>query len=166
MAETRGTLPRGPAVYELAMSDTVEAGALTIVGYDDRYADDFARLNREWLERYSLIEEGDQKHLEQPRESILGTGGEIFFALAGGTVVGTCAAIVRDPETIELAKLAVDAGVQGRGIGRRLSEAAIAWARGRGARKVVLVSSTKLDAALRLYERMGFRYGPLPADPG
>lgn len=148
------------------MSDAAEPEPLVIVGFDERYADAFARLNREWLERYSLLEDGDLKHLDHPRESILATGGEIFFAVIGGGVVGTCAAIVRDPETVELAKLAVDGSVRGRGIGRHLSEAAIAWARARGARRVVLVSSTKLEAALRLYERLGFRYGSLPADTG
>ena len=67
---------------------------------------------------------------------------------------------------VELAKLAVDARVQGHGLGRRFTETALTWARRRGAHKVILLSSTKLQAALRLYERLGFQYGPLPAGPG
>jgi putative acetyltransferase len=148
------------------MSERVAPEPVVIVGYAEEYANAFADLNRAWLERYSLFEEGDRKHLEHPRESILATGGEIFVALMGEAVVGTCAAIVRDAERVELAKLAVAEGVRGHGIGRRLTEEAVAWARGRGARRVVLVSSTKLTSALRLYERLGFAYGPLPADPG
>jgi len=65
---------------------------------------------------------------------------------------------------VELTKLAVDAHVQGHGLGRRLTETALAWARRRGAKKVILLSSTKLQAALRLCERLGFQYGPLQAD--
>jgi hypothetical protein len=42
----------------------------------------------------------------------------------------------------------------------------IDWAQGRDAEKVVLLSSTKLKTALRLYERLGFVYCPLPADTG
>ncbi len=139
---------------------------LEIVGFADEYAGAFARLNREWLERYALLEERDRKHLEHPRTSIVATGGEIFFALSGGEVVGTCATIVHDAETVELAKLAVDAKARGQGVGQRLTQTAIDWARERGARKIVLLSSTKLEAALRLYERLGFAYGPVPADSG
>ncbi|MCM3869182.1 MAG: GNAT family N-acetyltransferase [Pyrinomonadaceae bacterium] len=140
--------------------------SVEIVAYAEKYAEAFARLNRAWLEQYSLLEDGDRKHLEHPRESILATGGEIFIALIGGVVVGTCAAIVKDPVTVELVKLTVDESVRGRGIGLQLSETVIAWARERGAERVVLVSSTKLEAALRLYERLGFEYRQLPADTG
>jgi GNAT superfamily N-acetyltransferase len=148
------------------MNDQGASEPVEIVAYTDDYADDFARLNREWLEHYSLLEESDRKQLEHPRELILATGGHIFIALIRGVVVGTCAAIVRNPETIELAKLAVDGSVRGRGIGSQLAQTVITWARNRGAERMVLVSSTKLEAALRLYERLGFEYGQLPADTG
>jgi GNAT superfamily N-acetyltransferase len=148
------------------VSDAGRQTEISIVGYDDRYADAFDRLNREWLERYFTVEDLDRKYIEHPRESIVDAGGEIFFALAGDEVVGTCAAIRSDAGTVELAKLAVAERARGRGLGRRLSEAVVAWARAAGARKVVLVSSTKLAPALRLYESMGFRYAPLPPDPG
>lgn len=144
----------------------MEREIIAIVRFDDRYADDFARLNRDWLERYELLEDGDRKHLEHPRESILSTGGEIFLALMDGAVVGTCAAIARDARTVELAKLAVAESARGRGIGKLLSTTAIEWARERGAERVVLVSSTRLTTALRLYERLGFIHAELPADPG
>jgi putative acetyltransferase len=148
------------------MNNRVEPTPVEIVSYADEYADAFARLNREWLEHYSLFEDGDRKHLEHPRESILATGGEIFIALIDGVVVGTCATVVRDPETVELVKLAVDGSVRGRGIGLQLAQKVITWARKHGATRVTLVSSTKLEAALRLYERLGFKYGPLPSDTG
>jgi putative acetyltransferase len=137
---------------------------ITIVPYEDLYAEAFARLNRIWLDEHGLFEEADRHHLERPRESILAGGGQIFVAIEDGEVVGVCAMIVRDAATIELAKFAVDNAARGRGIGAHLTTTAIDWARGRGARRVVLVSSTKLDAALRLYERTGFRRGPLPLD--
>lgn len=140
--------------------------AITIVPYDDAHAPDFDRLNRAWLEEHGLLEEGDLKHLEQPRKSIVDKGGAIFVALAGGVVVGTCGVLPMPGGVVELVKLAVDEKARGRGLGNLLSVAAIDWARAQGARKLVLVSSTKLRSALRLYERLGFQYGPLPADPG
>jgi len=124
----------------------------------------FDALNRAWLVGYGLIEPHDVEQLTDPRKEILDPGGQIFVALDGGDVVGVCAAIPHGSDAIELAKLAVTPAAQGRGVGRRLVEACVAFARDRGARRVELVSSSRLQAALKLYESMGFERGPLPAD--
>ena len=137
-----------------------------ILSYEDRFAADFARLNREWLEGFNLFEEADAKHLDAPREAIIDTGGEIFFAVAGERVVGACAILRVNSAVVELAKLAVAPDAQGRGIGRRLTLAAIAHAGAMGAERVVLVSNSKLTSAIRLYESLGFRHAPLPANTG
>jgi len=139
---------------------------VTILGYEERFDADFARLNREWLEGSGLLEEADVKYLDQPRETIINLGGEILFAVAAEQVVGTCAILRVDFTVVELAKLAVAPAAQGRGIGRRLTLAAIDRARSLGAERVVLVSNSKLAAAIRLYESLGFRHAPLPANPG
>ena len=133
---------------------------VTISGYDDGEAGTFARLSREWLERYFTVDERDRKYIDHPRESIIDQGGEIFFARLDGEVVGTVAAIRHDAESVELAKLAVTERAQGQGIGRKLSEAVIAWSREAGARKVVLVSASQLAVAIALYERLGFLHTP------
>ena len=136
---------------------------IAIVGYEDRFADDFAQLNREWLDGYGLYEEADGKQLYSPRKEIIDAGGEIFIALKDRRVVGTCALVRMSDRMFELAKLAVAREARGAGLGRRLSEHAIDRARERGATRVALVSSTKLTTALRLYESMGFVHMPLPA---
>ena len=148
------------------MTDAVVIERAGVSGFSDQDEAEVARLNRAWLEGYGLFEERDRKHLEQARESILGAGGEIFFAKQGASVFGTCAAVELGGARVELLKLTVAPEAQGKGIGRRLTEAAMDWARDRGARRIVLLSSTKLEAALHLYERMGFRRCPMPEDPG
>jgi putative acetyltransferase len=148
------------------MKNTIEPESIIILTYNDDHAAAFNRLNRAWLEEHALLEDGDRKQLEHPRESILAKGGEIFIAVMGEEVVGCCAVIPLDASVVELAKLAVDARARGHGLGRRLTETGLSWARHRGAKKVILLSSTKLQAALRLYERLGFQYAHLPADPG
>jgi len=150
--------PRVATIAEWAVGTSI-----TIVPFEDKYQDAFARLNKAWLNEHGLFEEADRAHLEQPRQSILAGGGQIFVALDKGVVIGVCATIVQDADTIEFAKFAVAPESRSRSIGRQLTAAALAWARDRGARKVMLLSSRKLDAALRLYERSGFIYGPLPA---
>lgn len=51
----------------------------------------------------------------------------------------------------------VDAASRGRGIGGMLVRAAIAWARGRGADRVLLTSNPARSEARALYLRLGFR---------
>jgi putative acetyltransferase len=143
-----------------------EVVVITIVPFEDAHAKAFEELNRKWLEDHELLEEGDRKHLEQPRSSILLPGGAIFVALDGEQVVGTCGVVPVEDGVVELVKLAVHESARGSGLGNRLSAAALEWARAQGAQKVTLVSSTKLRAALRLYERLGFAYAPVPQDTG
>lgn len=135
-----------------------------IVRYQDRHAEAFARINREWLDGFGLYEEADGKQLNSPREYVLDCGGEILVAEVNGQVVGTCALVPVSDEVFELAKLAVVQDARGKGLGRRLVECALAHARERGARRIVLLSSTKLRSALYLYESLGFKHRPLPGD--
>jgi putative acetyltransferase len=140
---------------------------LRIVLYEDRFAADFKRLNMEWLEGFALFEDADLKHLDHPRTAIVDRGGEIFVAIENDEVLGTCGVVPSHaPNTVELIKLAVSSRAQGRGIGRQLAMAVIEHARKMGATRIELVSSSKLKAALKLYESLGFVYGPLPAEPG
>jgi putative acetyltransferase len=76
--------------------------------------------------------------------------------------VGTCAVVPVSPTDWELVKLAVQPSEQGQGLGRRLSMVALEHAKDHGAKKAVLVSSSKLVAAIRLYESMGFQHAPMP----
>jgi ribosomal protein S18 acetylase RimI-like enzyme len=137
---------------------------IEIAAWRPELRDDFARLNRAWLEHYELLEDIDRAVLQRPEALILAPGGQIYFALAGQDVVGTCAAIPVSATVIELAKLAVSPTAQNRGVGRRLCEAVIAFARRSGASRVVLTSNHRLTAALRLYRALGFRDAPLPDD--
>ena len=113
---------------------------------------------------HSLLEPVDLEYLEDPETHILAAGGQVYFALDGDEVVGTCAAIPLSPISVELAKLAVVASARGRGIGRQLSEVVIAFARDWGASEVVLTSHTALVNAIHLYQSLGFQHRPMPPD--
>ena len=143
---------------------------MTIIDFTDQHATDFKRLNLEWLEGFGLLEAADFKHLDHPREGILDQGGAILVAVEDDEVVGTCAILPSPyssaPDVFEMVKLAVTASAQGRGIGRALAIAVIQRARALGATTIELVTASRLRSALRLYESLGFTYGPLPADPG
>jgi GNAT superfamily N-acetyltransferase len=137
---------------------------ITLVEYRPELRPEFERLNRLWLEGHALLEQVDLDYLQQPEELILAGGGQVFFAMEGEAVVGVCAAIRMSPKSFELAKLSVDPGTRGKGLGRRLCETVVAYARERGANEVLLTSHTALVEAIQLYESMGFRHAPLPED--
>lgn len=143
----------------------MEPSSIEIVPFRPQLARAFDRLNREWLEHYFTVEPLDEEYLSDPEGHIVALGGEVFFALEGDTVLGTCAAIPRGANEFELAKLAVTPAAQGRGLGRLLSETVIRFAEGRGAKHVSLVSNSGLTAALRLYESLGFEHAPFPFAP-
>lgn len=134
-----------------------------IVGWRPELRIEFERLNREWIEQYFVVEQEDLKVFEDPAGQIVAPGGEVFFLLDEGGVQGTCAVIRHDAETFELAKMAVAPTARGRGYGDRLVEAAIAFVQGAGARRLMLVSNTRLAPALTLYRKHGFR--DVPLDP-
>ena len=130
---------------------------IRVVPFQPDYAGDFRRLNLEWIERLFTVEAPDRKVLDDPEGAIIGKGGMIFFALDGEAVVGTVALIRIDEGRCELAKMAVAASHQRRGIGELLGAACKSWARGKEIETIVLETNSKLGNAIRLYERLGFR---------
>ena len=140
-----------------------KAEAVRLATWRPELRSDFERLNREWIERWFGVEEEDRKAFEDPGGRIVEPGGQIFFVVDEAGVRGTCAVIRHDAATYELAKMAVESSAQGRGYGDRLVAAAIAFARSAGARRLMLVSNTRLGPALNLYRKHGFR--DVPLDP-
>lgn len=132
---------------------------INIVPYQRKYKSDFAQLNYEWLEKYFKTEKAeaeDKRLLNNPEREIVKKGGEIFFAILNNVVVGTCAVLKIDDTTYELAKMGVTEKVQGRQIGKKLALTAIGYAVEKGALKLKLYTSSKLNAAHNLYRSLGF----------
>lgn len=135
---------------------------LRIIPWQASYNDAFSRLNLEWIEKYFRVEETDRKYLGDPWGTILARGGEIFYAVKDDVVVGTAAAILTDPDVLELAKMAVIPAEQGKGLGRLLVERVREYARGVGAGALELVTNSSLKNAIALYEHAGFRHAVPP----
>lgn len=132
-----------------------------VVTYRETWRGEFERLNREWIETWFVLEEADLATFRDPVAKIITPGGQIFFVLEGDQVLGTCAVIHHRPEVHEIAKMAVAAGARDKGYGDLLMEAAVEFSRQAGARRIMIVSNTKLAPAIRLYEKHGFVRVPL-----
>ena len=139
--------------------------AILIVPFRRELAPAFQKLNLDWIERLFAVEEADRKVLSDPERSIIAPGGQIFFAMHADEPVGTAAMLRHSAARYELAKMAVATTHQRRGIGEMLGAAGIAFARAAGAETVFLQTNSRLDGAIRLYERLGFRHAPDPDPP-
>ena len=140
----------------MSNSDSVE-----VVPFQPELAQHFEALNREWIEKYFVIEDADLLVFANPFEEIVAPGGQVFFAVVNGRVLGTCAVLKLSSDVFELAKMAVSSEARGRGYGDRLIEAAIDYAHGSGAQRLILLSNTLLKPAIALYEKHGFRSVPI-----
>jgi putative acetyltransferase len=121
-------------------------------------ADAFRTLNEEWISKWFRIEAKDAATLGDPRGKIIDTGGHVYVAAVGGSVVGTAALIKYGDGIYELSKMAVSPETRGQGVGRKLLLYVIAQARALGAHTVFLGSSKRLENAVHLYEALGFRH--------
>ena len=130
---------------------------IKIIPFSPEYQADFKRLNIEWIEQYFVVEPHDVEQLDFPQDFILKNGGEILFAILDGEVVGTVGMAYLDEHSFELAKMAVSPKHHGLGIGRLLGEAALDFARKKGAKRVWLESNRALIPAITMYEKLGFQ---------
>lgn len=153
--ETPASAPPRAMRYDAAHADVLDAA--------------FRTLNLDWIERFFSVEPPDAAILNDPQTAILDAGGMLFFVVDGPPdaverVLGTCAMVPHGDDAFELVKMAVARHARRNGHGRRLLDAALAFARAQGARRVVLASNRKLEAALRLYASYGFQYADLGID--
>ncbi len=119
---------------------------------------EFERLNRDWLEEASFVVETEDKKLFADLSHFVERHrGALLIAERNGRMVGTALVFPRSQETYEIARFCVEKAQRSRGIGRRLLAFCEMEAALRGAKEMYLVTSTKLEAARRLYERAGYQ---------
>jgi putative acetyltransferase len=130
---------------------------IEIIDYSEEHAGAFRDLNLEWLEKYELVESHDLEVINDPRTMILDGGGSIYLAKTADGIVGSAALVKTGHAEYELAKMAVTQRWQGKGISKLLIEKCLQTARSSGA-QITLFSNHKLETAIRLYEKYGFRH--------
>ncbi len=137
--------------------------SLEIVPFSDALAADFERINTEWITAMYTLEATDRDVLGNPRARIIDRGGDILFARAGDLgIVGACALMPSGDGAFELTKMGVLAAARGRKVGEFLLAGVIARARKMAAsgtlRELYLLTNTKSEAAIHLYEKLGFTH--------
>lgn len=134
---------------------------IEIINFTSDLKEKIKLLNYEWLEKYFHIEPADIRSLSNPQEEIIDKGGCIYYAKLNDVIIGTASLIKTEVNIFELAKMAVKSTAQGKGVGGLLLEHCISEAKKIGIAKLILYSNTKLESALHLYRKFGFKEVPL-----
>ena len=119
------------------------------------YLKNFIHLNEEWIQKHFEIEQIDKDLAKNPY-LIIEQGGYIFSIIDNENVIGVCALIHKDNGIYELARMAISNKYQGKGYGSLLLETCLKKLKNINAKKVYLVSNTKLVTAINLYKKYGF----------
>lgn len=145
LAEARTILsPGDPAIRTLAPGDAGwiigTHGALYAreEGYDQSFEALVARIMADFLDR------GDQRECA-------------WIAEDGGRRLGTISCMREDEETARLRLFILVPEARGRGLGQRLHDTCVSFARDRGYRRMVLWTHESHRAACALYARRGWR---------
>jgi ribosomal protein S18 acetylase RimI-like enzyme len=132
---------------------------LRIIEFRDELAHHFYDINAEWIEAMFVLEDVDRHVLQNPRETIVDAGGAILFVELEGTgIVGAGALRWDEPGQLELTKMGVKPGLRGQKAGEFLLAALIERAVTMNPDRLFLLTSTKCQAAIHLYEKAGFRH--------
>jgi GNAT superfamily N-acetyltransferase len=133
-----------------------EAG-LSIVEFNDALAGQFYDINAQWIESMFVLEDHDRHVLSHPRETIIDPGGVILFVASPTLgIVGACALMPTGEGEFELTKMGVLESARGLKAGEFLLEQIIERARLLAAKKLYLLTNRKCEAAIHLYEKLGF----------
>jgi ribosomal protein S18 acetylase RimI-like enzyme len=130
--------------------------------FGSTYAAASERPSAYWEELAAAWSDGEDGAL-----FVAGSGG-MWVGIAGGARRADLLAYVAPPGTVTLGWMWVSPEARGTGLGRRLTDQVVAWARATAANAVDLWVTCGNDAALSLYRRAGFsaidEHRPLASD--
>ena len=131
---------------------------LQIHEYRDDLAHHFREINEEWIEGMFRMEPADRELLDNPH-AVIDSGGVILFVEARGLgIVGTCALKNSGSTAFELTKMGVRKTARGLKAGEFLLAATIERAKSLRADPLYLLTNSRCEAAIHLYEKLGFQH--------
>lgn len=120
---------------------------------------ELVRLVSDVLCEYGLVfgagSETDEQLADLPT-SYEKQGGAFWVATRDGSLVGTCGVFPVGDGVLELRKMYLSPSARGLGLGQRLLDVALGFARAANARAVVLDTTEQMLRAISFYERNGF----------
>jgi len=118
-----------------------------IIDFEDKYENDFRQLNLEWLYKYKLAESHDLEVLNDPRGTIINSGGCIFLAREQDIIAGSAALMKAGDHEYELAKMTVAPSFRGFGISKLLLTRCLDEAKKLQAKRIILFSKSPVGSS-------------------
>jgi N-acetylglutamate synthase-like GNAT family acetyltransferase len=131
---------------------------MNVIPYQEKYKKDFIQFNTDWIkDNFGFLEKEDLETFDHIEES-LEKGAMIYFAVGNENALAACMTKPMDVEgTWELCKLGSNKHLPHKGAGSAVFEAAMNWAVAHGAKRLFIISNSRLKAAIHIYEKYGFR---------
>jgi GNAT superfamily N-acetyltransferase len=130
---------------------------LELVKFEEKYRQAFIDFNTDWIvSNFGFLEEHDKETFEKIDEEIQ-KGAMIFFAVENEIPLACCMSKPMNDNTWEICKFGSNKKVQHKGAGNIVFKAAMDWAFEKGAKRLFIISNSKLKPALHIYEKYGFK---------
>ena len=130
---------------------------MEIIQFGERYRQAFIDFNTDWIvTNFGFLEEHDRETFNNIDDE-LKRGAMIFFAMENDIPLAACMAMPLEGDTWEICKLCSNKNTTHKGAGSAVFEASMKWAINHGAKRLFLISNSKLKPALHIYEKFGFR---------
>ena len=127
-----------------------------IIEYQPKYKQDFIDFNTAWIvDNFGFLEEEDKETFAKIDEK-LAQGAMVYFAIENGVALATCMAKPMSEGTWEICKLGSNKFKPHPGCGSAVFQAAMQWAVDHGAKRLFILSNSKLKPAIHIYEKNGF----------
>jgi ribosomal protein S18 acetylase RimI-like enzyme len=139
------------------LDQTAIQAQVTIKPFEPALAHHFETINKEWIDEMFVLETIDKQVLEDPQSHIIDQGGKIWFAEHPTLgIVGTCAFWNKGDNSFELTKMGVLKSARGLKVGEILLQHVLGEAKSLGIKKLFLLTNSKCESAIHLYEKNGF----------
>lgn len=132
---------------------------LTIIPYRPELKSYFYDINKEWISSMFEMEPIDEHVLSYPEESIINSGGQIWFVEDSRLgIIGTAALKKAKYDFFELTKMGVFEKARGLKAGEFLLQFVIAFIKKQKIKNCYLLTNSDCQAAIHLYLKNGFKH--------
>lgn len=130
---------------------------MELVQFEEKFRQAFIDFNTDWIvTNFGRLEPHDLETFEKIDEE-LRSGAMIFFAVENDIPLACCMSMPMEGDTWEICKLGSNKNMPHKGAGSLVFKAAMGWAQKHGAKRLFILSNSRLKPALHIYEKHGFK---------